>query len=335
MTAMLLSGHAVEAAPCITASSSVVMGEAGEILYEKNSQQKLPVASTTKIMTAIVVLENCSLDDVLQISYESCNVEGSSMYLSPGEEYTVKELLQGMMLVSGNDAATALAIHTAGNIEKFSELMNQKCRELGMENSNFKNPHGLSEEGHYSTALDMAKLMVYCMKNSNFAELTACRAMSTETHSFINHNKLLYICPGCIGGKTGYTLAAGRCLVSVCRREDAQLVCVTLSAPDDWNDHMKLYNWAYSQFTLRNLSEKMVFDIPVVSGKADKAVLAAKDCQLLLPTKSKIIIRVQLPHFEFAPIAQGDEGGSYKAYCEGELIAEGKLLYQTEVEVSS
>ena len=219
LSSFLLSGIAVDAAPAVSACSAVVMAESGEVLYSKNEDEKLPVASTTKIMTAIVVIENCKLDDSVLITADSCNIEGSSMYLKAGEKYTVRQLLQGMMLVSGNDAAHALALHAAGSVDGFALLMNQKCKELAMQNTNFVNPHGLSENNHYSSAEDMAKLMVYCMENEAFSKLTVLKSVKIGENSFVNHNKLLYTCPGCVGGKTGYTMAAGRCLVSVCERE--------------------------------------------------------------------------------------------------------------------
>lgn len=310
------------------------MAENGEIIYEKNADSQMPVASTTKIMTAIVAIENCELDEVVEISADSCNIEGSSMYLKAGESYTVWELLQGLMLVSGNDAAHALALHTAGSIDAFAQLMNEKCRELGMDSSQFKNPHGLSEEGHYSTAADMAKLMVYCMEKPEFAELTATKSSSNAKHSFVNHNKLLQICPGCVGGKTGYTMAAGRCLVSACQRDGARFVCVTLNAPNDWDDHMDLYGWAFSQYSMRNLSEGLSFEVPVVSGDKAKACLVAEECKLLLPKSAEIEIKAQMPNFVFAPVAEGEVGGSFKAYCDGELIAEGWLKFTEDIAIS-
>ncbi len=333
LSAVLL-GAPVKQAPAISAASAVLIAENGEIIYEKNADAQKPIASTTKIMTAIVVIENCELDETVEITSESCNIEGSSMYLKAGESYTVWELLQGLMLVSGNDAAVALALHTAGSIEKFAELMNEKCRELGMDNSQFKNPHGLSEDGHYSTAADLAKLMAYCMENPEFARLSATKSYSIGEHSFVNHNKLLQICPGCVGGKTGFTMAAGRCLVSACERDGDRFVCVTLNAPNDWDDHMDLYDWAFSQYSMRDLSESINFEIPVVSGEKEKAYLMAEECKLLLPKAAEIEIKAQMPNFIFAPVAKGEAGGSFKAYCDGELIAEGVLIYTENIGAS-
>lgn len=143
----------------------------GQVLFEKNPDAHMLIASTTKIMTAIVVLEHCELDDVVKVDERSAGVEGSSMYIKAGEEYTVEDLLYGLMLVSGNDAASALALHVADDMDDFAELMNEKAAQLGMTESSFKNAHGLDEEGHYSTARDMAKLAVYCMGNEDFARI--------------------------------------------------------------------------------------------------------------------------------------------------------------------
>ena len=201
--------------PSLSAHSAIVMHSGGEVVFEQNPDEKMRIASTTKIMTALVVLENCALDEQVEILPEYCGIEGSSMYLAPGERCTVEELLQGLLLVSGNDAAIALACHTAGDTDSFVALMNAKAFALGMENSSFANPHGLDGEGHYSTARDMAKLMCACMENEDFARINAKKSSTVGERVLYNHNKLLSGCPGCIGGKTGYTEAAGRCLVSL------------------------------------------------------------------------------------------------------------------------
>ena len=315
-------------------SAVLIDSESGRVLFEHNKDEKLPMASTTKIMTAIIVIENCDLDDSVLITAESCNIEGSSMYLKAGEKYTVRQLLQGMMLVSGNDAAHALALHTAGSVEDFALLMNEKCKELGMHSTKFQNPHGLSAEEHFSTAEDMAKLMLYCMQNEEFSKLTALKSMQLGENNFVNHNKLLYTCPGCIGGKTGYTMSAGRCLVSACEREGGRFICVTLSAPNDWDDHISLYNWAYSQFVYRDISDKLSFRVPVVSGKTDGVALSAERVKVLLPKKAEFVIKAELPPFTFAPVKAGECGGNFRAYCENQCVADGRLLYQSDVEVS-
>ncbi len=321
--------------PRISAQRAVLIHESGKVLYEKNADERSLIASTTKLMTAIVVLENSDTDDIVKIEPEYCNIEGSSMYLKAGEEYTVKELLEGLLLVSGNDAAKALACHTAKTEEEFAALMNKKAAELGMENSHFQNPHGLDSERHYSTANDLAKLMAYCMKNPDFREITAMRTAKTDDRTMFNHNKLLKICKGCKGGKTGYTMAAGRCLVSCCERQGTSYICVTLSAPDDWNDHIKLYNWAFSNYAEINAADGIEYSVPLISGEREKALIAAEDFKVLLPTDTKISVKAELPFFVFAPVSAGERAGKIKIYAAGELLGEAELYYKENVRAAA
>ncbi|MBQ1576879.1 MAG: D-alanyl-D-alanine carboxypeptidase, partial [Oscillospiraceae bacterium] len=225
----------------IAAASAVVMAEDGSCVYEKNADEPRLVASTTKLMTALVAIEASKPDDPIEVRAECCGIEGTSMYLSPGEILTADELIEGLLLASGNDAAEALAVGLCGSEEAFVARMNEKAAALGLEHTAFINPHGLDAEGHRSTARDLAKLMLCCMQNERFAHITAMRDCVIDDNSYVNHNKLLERCEGCIGGKTGYTRAAGRCLVSCCEREGTRFVCVTLNDPDDWNDHCQLY----------------------------------------------------------------------------------------------
>jgi len=321
-----------EQAPDISAKSAVVMSASGQLLYHKNGESRSLIASTTKLMTAILAIERTELDDVVDINPACCNIEGSSMYLNPAEQYTVRELLLGLLLVSGNDAAEALALHVAGDMESFVRLMNEKAKSLGMADTSFRNPHGLDADGHYSTALDLAKLMCYCMENESFRQLCATKSSVVHGLTLINHNKLLGLCPGCIGGKTGYTLAAGRCLVSCCERQGLRLVCVTLSAPDDWNDHLALYDWAYGQFDQRDVLAGLRFPVPVVSGtEAEVNLIPAQDICLFLPKNQEVVLRVELPQFVFAPVNQGETGGQVWVIINGEIVGSCQLLYEKTV----
>ena len=240
--AMKLDGVTVSAKSAILINS-----QTGEVLYEKNPDDKMLIASTTKIMTAVVVLDKCGMDDIVEVSPDAANVEGSSAYLRAGEKLTVRELLYALMLSSGNDAAAALAIHVSGSIEKFAGDMNAKAKELGLENTSYKNPHGLDAEGHYSTARDLAKLTQYALKNNDFKDIVSTKTAAVGSRSLTNHNKLLWNIDGAIGVKTGYTKAAGRILVSAVERNGASYICVTLNDPDDWDDHTNIYNKVFSQ----------------------------------------------------------------------------------------
>ena len=245
--------------------------ETGTVLYEKNADERLGIASTTKIMTALVVLEHCALDEPVEILPEYTAVEGSSMYLRAGETYTVEELLYGLMLVSGNDAAVALACHTAGSVAAFADRMNDKARALGMTNSAFQNPNGLDADGHYSTARDMAKLTCAAMENETFRTIVSTRSTVVNGKTLVNHNRLLRSYDGAVGVKTGYTKTTGRTLVSCAQRGTTQFVCVTLSDPDDWNDHTHLLDWAFENYEYRCVAgDTPVYAVPVLSATAEE-----------------------------------------------------------------
>lgn len=329
----LLPTACAEETPAVSAQCAVVMHGGGEIVYEKNANQCALIASTTKIMTAIVSIENASLDETVQIRPDWPGVEGSSMYLVPGQQVTVRELLTGLLLVSGNDAALALAEHVSGSSDAFAEKMNEKARELRMESTHFENPHGLDAENHYSTARDMALLMEHCMQNETFREIICMKNADAAGQSLYNHNKLLSSCPGCIGGKTGYTMAAGRCLVSCCEREGTRFICVTLSAPDDWNDHKKLYDWAFAAYSDRTVrSDQLVFAIPVEGGTAAQVTAAPEsDIRVFLPRSAEIEVKAEMPWFVFAPVIERTPAGKITVSYGDRVLAEEKLVYRDTV----
>lgn len=227
----------------------LISEDTGEIIYSKNEHTPHAMASTTKIMTAIIVLEKANLDDLVTVSYEASTQEGSSIYLKSGEKISVKSLLYGMMLNSGNDAAYALAEHISQNIDAFSSLMTDYAKKIGAENTNFKNPNGLDADGHISTAYDMAVITSYALKNPQFKEIVSTKNAQISTSSgttyLKNHNKLLWNYDGCTGVKTGYTKSTGRCLVSSAEIDGKKLIAVTLDAPDDWNDHKKMLDFGF------------------------------------------------------------------------------------------
>lgn len=224
----------------VSAAAAVLMdADTGEILFEKNADRRMLIASTTKILTALVVLEHARLDEVVTIQPRHM-AEGSSMYLKPGETLTVETLLYGLLLCSGNDAAVALADHCGGSVARFVGWMNETAQRIGMTNSSFANPNGLDDEQHYSTARDMALLAAYAARNPTFVRLCSTRSVTAGGRTMTNHNKLLQSVEGCIGMKTGYTKAAGRTLVSCVRRDGRTLVAVTLQDGNDWADHAEM-----------------------------------------------------------------------------------------------
>lgn len=318
------------AAPATGAHSAILIhADTGEVLYEHNADDRMLIASTTKIMTAIVVLENCALDEEVEVDSRSAGAEGSSMYLKAGERYTVEDLLYGLMLVSGNDAALALAIHTAGSVEGFARLMNEKARELGMTGSHFENPHGLDAEGHYSTARDMAVLAAHCMANEDFARIVSTRHAVVAGQDIYNHNKLLGMYDGCIGVKTGYTMAAGRTLVTCAERDGARYICVTLCDRDDWADHASLYDWAFENYEyVKAVDSDTRFRVSAVNGGGQYApVRAEHDGFALLETGAEYEVRLELPPFVVCPVREGESAGRAIVTSDGETVCEVPLVY--------
>ncbi len=249
VTALALTCPAAYAVDTHASCAILMDAESGRVLYEQNSRQPRLIASITKLMTALVAAEQAGdLDEVVRIKGEWLGSEGSSIYLKAGEEITLRGLLYGLLLQSGNDAAMAIACHTAGSEEAFVTLMNRRAAELGMQNSSFANPSGLNDDDHYSTAYDMALAAQACLKNETVAEICATRSITIGTRTFVNHNKLLYRYEGCVGMKTGFTEKAGRTLVSAATREGQTLICVTLNDGDDWNDHAKLLDYGFQTY---------------------------------------------------------------------------------------
>ncbi len=300
----------VYALDCGAEAAVLYQPDTGTVIFEKNKDARMDIASTTKIMTALVVLENADIDEIVEIKQEYTGIEGSSMYLKAGERFTVKELLTGLLLASGNDAACALACHVAGSIDGFAALMNEKAAGLGLENTHFTNPHGLCQEGHYSSAYDLALIMSEAMNNEVFAEITAEKSANIAGRVMENHNKLLTLDDTMEGGKTGYTKKSGRTLVSSCNRE-YRLICVTLNCRDDWNEHLALYDAGYSQYEL--LSFDNVYELPVIAGESDSINAVCRHEPLLVRSGSVDSVCVALPKFVYAPINIGDKLGKITA----------------------
>ena len=340
---LLLSVFASELAPkafAVPENSShaaiLVNADTGLVLFEQNANEKMLIASTTKIMTALVILDKCDPDQIVEVKPEYAAVEGSSAYIEAGEKIAVRELLYGLLMASGNDAATALACYCAGSIEAFAEMMNEKAAQLGLENSSFRNPHGLDADGHYSTAADLAVITCAALKYPLFAEIVSTKTYNSENHSYMNHNKLLWSYEGCKGVKTGYTIAAGRSLVSCAERGGMTLVCVTLSDPDDWNDHKAMFDWGFDCYVYREVLPMGVLgSVPVISGtESSVAVKASRQSRFLLKKDTEITYRVQLPEFVYAGIKAGEYAGEIMVYADGEFLAQFPLEYSYDVPVS-
>lgn len=268
----------VLAAPGISAQKAILVDAlSGQVFFERDADSRSLIASTTKIMTALIICERCDLDQVVQIPRQAVGIEGSSLYLREGEKVTVEQLLYGLMLRSGNDAAAALALHCAGSMEAFAEKMNEKAAELGMTNSHFCNPHGLDAEDHYATARDLSILAIAAMENETLRRIASTKSISFAERSLVNHNKLLWRYEGAIGIKTGYTKAAGRILVSAAERNGRRLVCVSINAPNDWSDHAALLDDGFRRFELRRIAAgERAAQVQLLSG-ATVNLTAAED----------------------------------------------------------
>lgn len=256
-------------------SAALIDVASGRLLVTKNGDKQMRIASLTKIMTAIVAIEHGTLSDQVKVSSKAAGKEGSSIYLKAGEEMSLENLLYGLMLRSGNDAATAIAEHVGGSLEGFVHLMNETAAIVGMPRTQFKNPSGLDEEGHYSTANDMARLTAYAMRNPVFREIVKTKTKSAPNpneswdYKWLNKNKMLSIYDGADGVKTGYTKQAKRCLVSSATRNGQQLAVVTLNDPDDWVDHSKLLDYGFNNYPLQQLVRKgdRIENMPIVVGQ--------------------------------------------------------------------
>lgn len=232
----------------------------GTVLHERNADLILPMASTTKIMTALIISEDCDLSEVITVPDEAVGVEGSSIYLKHGETLSVKDLLHGLMLRSGNDSATALAIYHSGSVQAFVEKMNEKAAEIGVKNTHFTNPSGLPDDNHYTTARDLGEIARYAMNNEVFAEVVGCKNYVGEYRSFTNKNKILYSLEGANGVKTGYTIKAGRCLVSSAKRENMDVICVVLNCYDMYERSTQIINGCFDNYSVETVSVDKIFD---------------------------------------------------------------------------
>ncbi len=319
-----------------TSAKSAILYEANtdSVLYEKNARDKRAIASTTKIMTALLVIENGDLNDTVVIKPEQVGVEGTSLYLKEGEKITVKTLLYGLMLRSGNDAAEALAIYVSGDIASFVDLMNGKAQELGMADSNFENPHGLPNDNHYSSAYDMALLTAYAMKNITFREIVSTKNYTAEGRSFKNHNKLLTMSDDIDGVKTGFTKAAGRCLVSSGEKENMRLVAVTLYDPNDWDDHLKLFDYGFSNFKTRRIcaERERLAQLPI-AGLGEVNVIAEKSASYTIKSNDELETQIYLPRFCYAPVEKGEQVGELRVIKNDEVIEKIPLIAEKSVQL--
>ena len=326
----------------LSAKSAILLDAAeGQVLYQKNAFVKLPMASTTKIMTAIVAIESMPLSTEIEISPDATGIEGSSIYLYPNEKLTMESLIYALLLESANDAATAIAIAVSGNVKDFAQKMNQKATELGLTGTHFENPHGLDDEEHYTTAYDLARLAAYALSNDTFLNICSAYKKTIPLNGddgvrvLVNHNKLLHMYEGTIGVKTGFTKKSGRCLVSAAKRNGLTLIAVTLNAPDDWNDHKVMLDFGFANYehlVAKDVGEYEI-SLPVVGGTS--ASLKVKNSTALAKTLNQdhgeITYLTEVPRFLYAPIKKGDTVGTVVCMCDGHVIASSDLIATEDI----
>ena len=325
----------------VSASSAVLMEQqSGRILYEKEAHEVRRIASITKIMTAILAIESGKLNDSVKVTENAVRAEGSSIYLKPGETIKLEDLVYGMMLRSGNDAATAIAEHVGGSLEGFVYLMNQKASEIGMDQTHFANPHGLDDhEDHYSTAYDMALLTRYAMSNDTYKLISGTKVHRapnpTENWDRVwkNKNRLLTeLYDYTTGGKTGYTKRAKRTLVTTATRGDLNLIAVTLNGPDDWNDHINMYENGFHNFELVKVLKKGIIN-EVEDAFYKKKVYIKQDILYPITKEERNLFRVEFKLQEFKKEwrdldKEPDVVGKALIYFEEQQIKEVPLYYR-------
>lgn len=316
----------------ISAQAYVLMeADTGKVLLSKNGDEKRPIASTTKIMTTLLCLESGGLDDWFVVDPEAIRVEGSSMGLQEGDVVTKRMLCYGMLLPSGNDAANATAVRLAGSIPEFAKLMNARAARIGMTHTCFVTPSGLDAEGHGASARDMGLLARTAMQNPDFRAICSqsraevCFGNPPYNRWLKNTNKLLTMYEGVVGVKTGFTDAAGRCLVSFCERDGVSLLCVTLHAKDDWNDHMKLYDYGFAHVVSQPVEPPDALSVSVVGGTADTVAMRTRD-PLSVGTDNgdlrQLTVQVQVEPFLYAPVPENARVGNLAYYYEGRHVAD-------------
>lgn len=333
--------------PSISAESAIVIDlKTGRVLYEKNSEKQLPMASTTKILTALVAMENGDLDGLVKVSDETTNIEGSSIYLKAGETMTLRDLLYGLMLCSGNDAACTIAKHIGGgSIEKFIQMMNEKAYDIGAFNSLFKNPHGLHDSNHYTTAHDLALITQEAMKNDTFKKIVGTKLWIAEREGdrykyFYNKNKVLSQYTGGTGVKIGYTRAAGRCLVASGKKDNMEVICVVLNDSNWFNDAYRLMDYAFNKYEpFKVINKNQIFKtIEIKNGtKEQTKIIAAKDVIIPLTEleKREVSILFSLDDQLVAPINRKEKIGLAKIYLRDQILDTVDIITREDIEYES
>lgn len=315
-------------------SAVLYQPEIKDFIFSKNADQRLPMASTTKIMTALVALEGSELDEIVEVDDSAIGVEGSSAYLRHGDLLTMEELLYALLLQSANDAAVAIACHIGGSVEGFSALMNEKAAELGLTDTHFTNPHGLDSEEHYTTARELSLIAAEALKNPTFRKIASTYkktfASEERRRTYVNHNKLLRLYDGCVGVKTGFTKRSGRCLVGAAERDGLTFITVTLDAPSDWSDHSRMLDYGFESLEKITLAGGFdhVYKIPLLDGEQDYLTVANPEGAEIITERAEheICEQVRLVKYGIAPISRGEKLGEIIYTIDGREAARVPLL---------
>lgn len=314
--------------------------ESGSFLFEDNAHVSLPMASTTKIMTALVALEAAPPDTVLRVPREAVGTEGTSLYLKEGDTGTLSDFLYALMLNSANDAAVTIAVNLYGSVEAFADAMNRRADALSLTETHFANPHGLPSDAHYTSAHDLAVITAEAMLNPDFCRIASTKEATIRLNGgetvrhLRNHNRLLFSFPDAVGVKTGFTKKSGRCLVSAARRDGVTVIAVTLNCPDDWQKHTALLNdglLSFERVTLANAKD-IAFTLPVIGGKATE-VLAynPSDVTCVLPKGADVSVSVETTRMPAAPIKKGSPIGRIVFTLDGRTVADAPLVAAKDI----
>lgn len=319
-------------------AAAVINGDNGEVIYLKNADERLPMASTTKIMTALLLCEHGDFNREITVTKEMLAVEGSSMGLLPGDTVTLHDLLYGMLLASGNDAANVTAFVLGGSVQGFVDMMNEKAQALGLQNTHFATPSGLDADDHYTTALELANLARYAMQNDDFAAAASSKSAVLNygnppyRRTLTNHNRLLKYFDGAVGVKTGFTKKSGRCLVSAAKRDGKYVIAVTLHDPNDWSDHEQMLEYGFSVIQQIQCSpEKAEYIIPVIGGSKDSLTVKTEPYTVNSVKTTEITCKIGLPKFLYAPIKKGDVIGTISYFSDGEKIAVNEIVAEENI----
>ena len=319
----------------------IINADTLEVIYSHNQETKLPMASTTKIMTALLLCEHGDFEREITVTAEMLRVEGSSMGLLAGDKVTLHDLLYGLLLASGNDAANVVAFTLGKTINGFVKMMNQRAKELGLENTNFVTPSGLDAEGHYTTAYDLARLAATAIKNEAFAAAAASKTATLNygnppyRRTLTNHNKLLNSFDGAIGVKTGFTKKSGRCLVSAAKRDGKTVIAVTLNDPNDWQSHKQMLEYGFSVLKENIFGVDESYIVPVISGTSDILKVNIEPFSVYSLDDKGYEVEINLPDFVYAPIKKNQKIGSVIYKKNGQIIGKADICAKTDIKVKT